>query len=92
VVDVYDAISVLFPPPDHTLSGRVELRATGAGNIIGAEWSLDGQVLRRASGPPFRLSLDTDRLEPGPHVLSVEALDRAGPTGLVVDVPVTVAE
>jgi hypothetical protein len=92
VVDVYDAISVLFPPPGHTLSGRVELRATGAGNITGAEWSLDGQVLRRASGPPFRLSLDTGRLAPGPHVVSVEALDRAGPTGLVVDVPVTIAE
>jgi hypothetical protein len=92
VLDVYDAISLLFPPADHTLSGRVELRATGAGNITAVDFSIDGQVLRRVAGPPFRLSVNAGRLAPGPHVLRVEALDRAGPTGLAVEVPITVAE
>jgi len=90
-VDIYDSIALLFPPADHTLSGQVELEATGAGNITGAEFSIDGEVLRRVSGPPFRFTLNAQRLPPGPHLLRVEAVDRAGPTGLAVEVPVTVA-
>ncbi len=92
VLDIYNSISLLFPPADHTLSGRIELKATGAGNITGAEFSIDGEVLRPVSGPPFRLSLNADRLTPGPHVLRVEAVDRGGRTGLAVEVPVSVAE
>jgi len=91
IVDIYDSIALLFPPADHTLSGRVDVEATGAGNIRGAEFSLDGEVLRRVSGPPFRFTLNAQRLPPGPHVLRVEAVDRAGLTGLAVEVPVTIA-
>lgn len=90
-LDTYDSIALIFPPADQTLSGRAELEATGAGNINGAEWSMDGEVLRRVSGPPFRLTLNAQRLPPGQHVLRVEAVDRLGLTGLAVEVPVTVA-
>ena len=90
-VDIYNSIALLFPPADHVLSGRVEVAATGAGNISGAEFSLDGEVLRRVSGPPFSFTLNTRRLPPGPHLLRVEAVDRAGLTGLAVEVPVIVA-
>jgi hypothetical protein len=88
---LYDSIYLLAPTPDSTLTGEVELVATGAGNVIAAEFSLDGEVLRRVSGPPFRFSVNAGRLPPGPHVLRVEAVDRVGPTGLAVEIPVTVA-
>jgi hypothetical protein len=91
LVDLYDSIYLLAPAPDTTLRGQVELIATGAGNITAAEFSLDGEVLRRVSGPPFRLTVNAERLPPGAHTLRVEAVDRAGPTGLAVEVPVTVA-
>ena len=91
LVDLYDSIYLLAPTPDSTLTGQVELVATGAGNVIAAEFSLDGEVLRRVSGPPFRFSVNAGRLPPGPHVLRVEAVDRVGPTGLAVEMPVTVA-
>ena len=91
VLDIHNTLSLLFPPSEHALTGRVELRATGSGNLVAAEFSLDGEVLRRVSGPPFRLSLNTARLPQGPHALRVEAVDRAGPNGLIVEVPVTIA-
>jgi hypothetical protein len=92
VFDTYDALNLLYPPSGQTLSGWVELRATGAGNITGAEFSLDGEVLRRISGPPFRASLNANRLPAGPHVLRVEGVYRGNATGLAVEVPVMVAE
>ncbi len=91
LLDIYNSIAFLFPPADHTLSGVVDLEATGAGNIVAAEFSLDGEVLRRVSGPPFRLRLNAERLTAGAHVIKVEAVDRVGPTGLAVEVPVTIA-
>lgn len=91
ILDVHNTLSLLSPPPDHTLTGRVELRATGSGNLVSAEFSLDGELLRRVPGPPFHLSLNTARLPQGPHILRVEAVDRAGPSGLIVEVPVTIA-
>ena len=92
IADIYDSIALLFPPADHTLSGRVTLEATGAGNVTGAEFSLDGETLRRVSGPPFRFTLNAKRLPPGPHLLRVEAVDRAGLTGIAVEIPVTIAD
>jgi|GEM_PF-1646937 len=91
VFDVYNSLSLLWPAPGETLSGRVDLRATGAGNVTAAEFSLDGEVLRRVAGPPFGLSLSTTRVANGPHTLRVEAADRAGLTGLAIEIPVTIA-
>jgi hypothetical protein len=91
VLDIHNAIALLFPSPDQTLSGTVELVATGAGNITGAEFSLDGEVVRQVSGPPFRLALNTQRFAPGPHLLGVAASSRSGPLGVSVEVPVTIA-
>jgi hypothetical protein len=92
IFDMHNSITLLFPPAGHVMSGRVELLATGAGNLTAAEFSLDGETLRRVSGPPFRYSLNSARLPQGEHVLRVEAVDRAGPTGLGVEVPVTIAD
>jgi hypothetical protein len=91
LLDIHNAIALLFPAPGQTLSGTVELVATGAGNITGAEFSLDGEVIRQVSGPPFRLTLNTQRFAPGPHLLGVAANGRAGPLGVSVEVPVTIA-
>ena len=91
VVDIYNSVVLLSPRAGDTLTGRVELRATGAGNVTGLAFSLDGQVLRQVSGPPFVLSLSTQRLPNGPHRLRAEGFDRAGATGLSVEVPITVA-
>jgi hypothetical protein len=92
VLDIYNTITLLFPPSDHILTGRVELRATAAGNISAAQFSLDGEPLRApVSGPAFTLSINTARLPNGPHALSVEAVDRLGPTGLTMEIPITIA-
>jgi hypothetical protein len=91
VLDIYNSILLLFPPAGHTLTGRVELLATGAGNITAADFSLDGQLLGRVPGPPFRLPVSTARLPNGRHALRVEAVDRAGATGLAMEVPITIA-
>jgi len=91
VLDIHNAIALLYPSPNQTLSGTVEVVATGAGNITGAELSLDGEVIRQVSGPPFRFALNTQRFAPGPHRLRVEANSRSGPLGLSVEVPVTIA-
>lgn len=91
LVDLYDSIYLLAPAANSTLSGQVELIATGAGNMSAAEFSLDEELLRRVSGPPFHLTINADRFPPGAHTLRLEAVDRVGPTGLAVEVPVTVA-
>ncbi|MFB3882414.1 MAG: hypothetical protein ACE149_14195 [Armatimonadota bacterium] len=91
VLDIHNSISLLAPSPTQTISGTAELLATGAGNMTGAEFSLNGETVRRVSGPPFRLSLNTRRYSPGPYTLRVEATDRSGPTGLAVEIPVTIA-
>jgi hypothetical protein len=91
VLDIHNAIALLFPAPEQTLSGTVELVATGAGNITGAEFSLDGELIRQVSGPPFRIALNTQRFTPGPHRLKVDAVSRSGPLGLSLEVPVTIA-
>ncbi|MDH4209486.1 MAG: hypothetical protein OEV76_11475, partial [Anaerolineae bacterium] len=77
--------------PEEILRGRVELKATGAGNLSSADFSVDGESSRRASGPPFHLLLNTARFPNGPHTLRVEAVDRAGPTGLAVEIPIIIA-
>jgi len=91
VLDIYNSLSLLSPRPGDTISGRVDLRATSAGNVIFVEFSLDGKILRRASGPPFEYSLNTERVENGAHTLKIVGFDRTGSTGLEVSVPVTVA-
>jgi hypothetical protein len=92
VFDTYDALNLLYPAPGETLSGQVELRGTGSGNITGAEFLLDGEVLRRVSGPPFRTSLNADRLPPGVHTLGLSGVYRGHSTGMIVEVPVMIAE
>lgn len=91
ILDVHNTLALLSPGPGETLSGRVDLLATGAGNMMAAEFSLDGELLRRVPGPPFALSLNTARLPNGPRLLRVEAVDRAGPTGLALELPITIA-
>jgi len=90
LLDAYNALALLFPPADQVLSGRVELRATGSGNVTSAQFSIDGEALKPAFGPPFTLSLSTTRYQNGSHVLRVEGLDRAGPTGLVLEIPISI--
>jgi hypothetical protein len=91
VFDMHNAITLLTPRAGDALSGHVELLATGSGNLTGAEFSLDGEILRRVSGPPFRFLLNSARLPQGEHTLRVEAVDRAGPSGLAMEIPVTIA-
>jgi len=91
LLDAYNSLALLFPPADQVLSGRVELRATGSGNVTSAQFSVDGEALKSAFGPPFTLSLSTTRYQNGSHVLRVQGLDRAGPTGLVLEIPITIA-
>jgi hypothetical protein len=91
VLDIYNALSLLAPRAGDTLTGRVQLEATGAGNLTGAEFSLDGELLRRVAGPPFMLALTTAHIANGSHTLRVEAVDRAGATGLAIEIPVVVA-
>ena len=91
VVDVLNSVALLSPRLDDPLSGIVELRATGAGNITALEVSLDGKVIRRVTGPPFSLAFSTKRYANGPHTLRLEAVDRTGPTGLAVEAPITIA-
>ncbi len=91
LLDIHNSIALLSPSPNQTLSATVEVVATGAGNVTGAEVSLDGEIIREVSGPPFRLSLNTQRYPSGPHRLKVEAVGRQGPLGVAVEVPVTIA-
>jgi hypothetical protein len=91
LLDAYNSLSVLFPSAEQVLTGRVELLATGSGNVTGAQFSIDGEPLRPAFGPPFKLALSTSRYENGAHTLRVEGLDRAGPTGLVLEIPISIA-
>ncbi|MBN1459892.1 MAG: hypothetical protein JXA57_10155, partial [Armatimonadetes bacterium] len=92
VFDTYYALSLSRPTPGQTLSGQVELRGTGSGNMTAVEFLLDGEVLRRVSGPPFRASLNADRLPAGIHVLGMSAIYRGDPTGVVLELPIVVAE
>ncbi len=91
VLDIHNSIALLSPAPNQTISGTVQLWATGAGNITGVEFSLDGEIVRRTSGPPFRVPMNTKRFPPGQHILRAEALGRPGLTGLAVEIPVTIA-
>ncbi len=91
VLDIYNSIVLLTPRPEETLRGRIQLTATSAGNLSSADFSLDGDFIGRASGPPFRLLLNTARFPNGPHTLRLEAVDRAGPTGLVIEIPIIIA-
>ncbi len=91
LLDVYNSLALLSPRPEEVLTGRVDLSATGAGNVTAVEFSLDGQVLRRVTGPPFTYSLNTQRIANGPHTLKVTGFDRNGSTGLELTLLVTVA-
>jgi hypothetical protein len=91
LLDIHNSIALLSPAPNQTISGSIELVATGAGNITGAEISLDGEVVRRVFGPPFHVPLNTQRFSAGPHTLRIEAVDRSDLTGLAVEIPVTIA-
>jgi hypothetical protein len=91
VFDVVNSLVLLSPDTREPLTGTVELKATGAGNLLGVQFSVDGTMVRRVSGPPFSLSLGTSRYENGPHTLRLEAVDRTGPTGLILEVPITIA-
>jgi len=91
VLDIYNSLALLSPRPNEVLTGRVDLSATGAGNVTAVEFSLDGQVLRRVAGPPFAYSLNTQRIANGPHTLKVAGFDRNGSTGLELTLSVTVA-
>ena len=91
VFDVVNALVLLSPDVSQPLRGAVPLRATGAGNLLGLEFSLDGEAPRRVSGPPFSFTLSTSRYANGPHTLKLEAVDRTGPTGLALSVPITIS-
>jgi hypothetical protein len=91
VLDIYNSLVLLSPRTGDTLSGRVDLLATGAGNVTAVEFSLDGQLLHRVSGPPFPYSVNTERIANGAHTLKVAGFDRTGSTGLELSIPVTVA-
>jgi hypothetical protein len=91
VVDIFNYLTCLSPLPNDILSGIAELRATAAGNLTAVEFSLDGTLIRRVSGPPFSLSLSTARFANGAHTLRLEGVDRAGLTGLALEVPITIA-
>ncbi len=68
------------------LTGRV----TSSIPITQVTYLLDGEPLARVSGPPFRLDWDSSTVEPGPHALSIRAVDVAGNEGEAV-VRITVA-
>jgi hypothetical protein len=91
VVDIYNSLVLLSPRGGETISGRVNLLATGAGNVTAVEFSLDGKILRRVTGPPFEFPLATERVANGPHTLKVAGFDRTGSTGLDLSIAVTVA-
>lgn len=91
IFDAHNTLTLLSPSREETLSDQVEFLATGAGNFTSVEFSLDGEMIERVSGPPFRLSVNTRRLPSGTHSLRTEAVDRAGPTGLAITIPVTIA-
>ncbi len=91
VLDVYNALVLLSPNLQDPLRGTVELRATGSGNLVAVEFSVDGALLRRVSGPPFSVSLPSERYSDGPHTLKIEAVDRAGPTGLALEIPFVIS-
>ena len=91
VFDVVNALVLLSPDVSEPLRGAVPLKATGAGNLLGVEFSLDGEAPRRGSGPPFSFTLNTSRYANGPHTLKLEAVDRTGPTGLALRVPITIS-
>jgi hypothetical protein len=91
VLDVHNSLVLLAPNLRDPLHGTIELRATGAGNLVAAEFSVDGGLLRRVAGPPFSVSLPSERYSNGPHTLKVEAVDRAGPTGLALEMPFVIA-
>jgi hypothetical protein len=91
VLDVHNSLVLLSPSLQDPLRGTVELRATGAGNLVAAEFSVDGDLLRRVAGPPFSVSLPSERYSDGPHTLRLEAVDRAGPTGLALEIPFVIS-
>jgi hypothetical protein len=91
VMDVVNSLSLLSPSLAEPLRGTVAFRATGAGNLAGVEYSLDNGPVHRASGPPFSFSLPTMRYPNGPHVLRLQAVDRTGPTGMTLELPLTIA-
>jgi hypothetical protein len=59
--------------------------------VTAVEFSLDGKILRRVTGPPFEFPLATERVANGPHTLKVAGFDRTGSTGLDLSIAVTVA-
>lgn len=91
VFDVHNHLVLLAPRAGDILRGRVDLKATGAGNMASADFSLDGELVRRTSGPPFDASLNTLRFTNGPHTLRVEIVERTQPTGIAVDIPIVIA-
>jgi hypothetical protein len=89
--DVHNSLTLLAPVPKQVVSGMVPFLGTATGNITGVEVSLDGALLRKGAGPPFRFSLNMSRIEPGEHTLQVAAADRNGPIGLSLEIPIIVA-
>jgi hypothetical protein len=91
VLDLHNHLVLLAPRAGDVLRGRVDLKATGAGNMATADFTLDGELVRHASGPPFDASLNTRRFTNGPHTLRVEIVERTQPTGLAVEIPIVIA-
>lgn len=76
------AIEVLWPTPRRPITGAstpVTLRLDDRSGIDRLTLSIDGEVVQR--GPAGRLDLSA--LEPGEHLLAVEARDRGGHTARV---------
>lgn len=67
------------------VAGLINLtpQVTAPAAVASVEYLLDGQSLGVVSDRPYELEWDSATVEPGPHTLTVQALDSAGNIGQV---------
>lgn len=99
-VAVPGPVSVSLPgfADGQTVKGTVMLapQVTAPAPLAAVEYSLDGQVLNRLTGPPFNFEWNSTSVQPGRHRLAVSVMDQAGNVGqtevsLEVAFPLSVA-
>jgi hypothetical protein len=95
VVDTTDpVVTLIAPQPGATVGGSsvlVQATASDAGGVAGVQFLLDGAPLGPEDLlPPYEVSWDTRLHADGAYVLSAQARDTAGNTGLAANVNVTV--